>query len=288
MKFVCLGYIEESVWDNLPEDERQPLMEACFDYDDELRRGGHFLGGEALDTARHAVTLRPKNGTVDVSDGPYAETKEMLGGILLLEARDMNHAIALMSQHPGVKSGPFEIRPAAEEINAQIAARDAAVTGENQPNATVQPYLFFSGRCEEALEFYRSAVGAQVEMLMYYKDSPDPPPPGTLQPGFENKVMHATFRIGKTTLMASDGCDDRIERSGFSLAISVPTEAEADRVFAALGQDGQIQMPLAKTFWSPRFGMLTDRFGVGWMVTVAAQPTDVAALKTNPVLENLT
>jgi hypothetical protein len=127
MKFVCLGYLDESQWDSLSDTERQSMMEACFDYDDELRRGGHFLGGEALDSARNAVTLRMKRGAVDVTDGPYAETKEFLGGILLLEARDLNHAISLMSKHPGVRVGPFEIRPAAEEINQQITERAAAL-----------------------------------------------------------------------------------------------------------------------------------------------------------------
>ncbi len=126
MKFVCMGFIEEAKWESLSEQEGQRMMEECFAYDDELRRGGHFLGGEALQTARNAVTLRIKNGSVDVTDGPYAETKEMLGGILLLEARDLNHAIALMSRHPGVKMGPFEIRPADEQTNELIAARDAA------------------------------------------------------------------------------------------------------------------------------------------------------------------
>ncbi len=130
MKFICLGYLEEAKWDKLSDEERQRLMKDCFDYDDELRRGGHFLGGEALDSARHAVTLRMKDGSVDVTDGPYAETREILGGILMLEARDLNHAISLMSNHPGVKMGPFEIRPAAEEINSQIADRDKAFANE--------------------------------------------------------------------------------------------------------------------------------------------------------------
>lgn len=134
----------------------------------------------------------------------------------------------------------------------------------------VQPYLFFSGRCEEALEFYRTAIGAEVDMLMHYKDSPEQQPAGMLPPGFENKVMHSSFRIGGTTLMASDGCGEGSSFDGFSLSLSVPTEADADRVFAALAVDGQVRMPLGKTFWSPRFGMLTDRFGLGWMVSVEA------------------
>jgi hypothetical protein len=126
MKFVCLGYIDEAAFANVPPDVAQKMMEECLAYDVELRRGGHFVGGEALDSARKAVTLRTTDGRVEVTDGPYAETKEALGGILLLEARDLAHAVELMSKHPGVRMGPFEIRPANEAINALIAARFAA------------------------------------------------------------------------------------------------------------------------------------------------------------------
>jgi hypothetical protein len=126
MKYVCLGFIAAAKYEQLSESEGRQLMDECFAYDDELRRAGHFLGGEALQPSQNAVTLRIKNGSVEVTDGPYAETKEMLGGILLLEAHDLNHAISLMSRHPGVRMGPFEIRPADEEINQRIAARDAA------------------------------------------------------------------------------------------------------------------------------------------------------------------
>ena len=135
-------------------------------------------------------------------------------------------------------------------------------------NSIIQPYLFFGGRCEEAAEFYRSAVGAQIEMLMRFDECPDPMPPGMLQPGFEKKVMHASIRIGASTVMASDGCSEGSSFSGFALSHSVATEAEADRVFAALADGGAVQMPLGKTFFSRRFGTLIDRFGVTWMVIV--------------------
>jgi hypothetical protein len=114
MKFVCLGYFDEKRWGTMSEGERNALMDACFAYDDALRKGGHFVGGEALQSARSATTLRYRDGKVSVTDGPYAETKEQLGGILILEARDFQHAVELMSKHPGVKAGPFEIRPAAD------------------------------------------------------------------------------------------------------------------------------------------------------------------------------
>jgi len=134
----------------------------------------------------------------------------------------------------------------------------------------VQPYLFFDGRCEEAVEFYRRALGAEVTMLMRFRDSPEPPAPGMVPPGAESKVMHTSFRIGDTTVLASDGrCLGQPSFQGFSLSLTVPNEAEAERLFAALADRGQVQMPLAKTFFSPRFGMVADRFGVPWMIYVA-------------------
>jgi PhnB protein len=134
----------------------------------------------------------------------------------------------------------------------------------------IQPYLFFGGRCEEAIEFYRKSLGAQLDFMMRYKDSPEPLPPDKVPKGFENKVMHATFRINDNTLMASDGCEEGAKFEGFSLSLAVPSEADAKRAFAALGEGGKVGMPLMKTFWSPCFGMLTDKFGVGWMVSVEA------------------
>jgi PhnB protein len=135
----------------------------------------------------------------------------------------------------------------------------------------VQPYLFFGGRCEEAMEFYRKALGAEVVMMSRFKEAPEP------QPGmpecFEEKIMHATLRIGDTMLMASDGrCEGQANFEGFSLSITVADEPEAERVFTALSEGGLVTMPLEKTFWAPKFGILQDRFGVGWMVSVMHKP----------------
>ncbi|HYB56456.1 MAG TPA: VOC family protein [Alphaproteobacteria bacterium] len=135
----------------------------------------------------------------------------------------------------------------------------------------VQPYLFFDGRSEEALEFYRKALGAEVTMLMRFKECPERGEHAMIPPGSAEKVMHASVRIGDTSVMASDGrCQGRPSFQGFSLALSVASKEEAKRVFAALGEGGEVRMPLAKTFFSPSFGMLADRFGVAWMVLVAA------------------
>jgi PhnB protein len=131
----------------------------------------------------------------------------------------------------------------------------------------IEPYLFFNGRCEEAIGFYRRVLGAEVTALMRFKENPDP---ATSPPGAGDKVMHASLRIGEASVMVSDGrCAGTPAFEGFALSVSVPTVAEADRLFAALADGGQEQMPLARTFFSPRFGMVADRFGVSWMVMVA-------------------
>ncbi len=134
----------------------------------------------------------------------------------------------------------------------------------------IQPYLFFSGRCEEALAFYKKTLGAEVEMLMRWKDSPEPPP--NVPPGSEDKVMHASFAIGQSKLYASDGCPGQpTSFQGFSLSLHVADPAEAEEKFQALGEGGNVQMPLGKTFFSPAFGIVADKFGVSWMVYVMAE-----------------
>jgi PhnB protein len=137
--------------------------------------------------------------------------------------------------------------------------------------AAVQPYVFFGGRCEEAIEFYRKALDAEVERLVRFNEAPEPQ--SDLPECFQEKIMHASLRIGETTIMASDGrCEGAANFEGFSLSITVADEAEATRVFAALSKGGLVTMPLEKTFWSPKFGMLQDRFGIGWMVSVMQKP----------------
>jgi len=132
--------------------------------------------------------------------------------------------------------------------------------------SVLQPYLFFEGRCEEAVEFYKKALGAEVVFMMRFKDSPDPNASQGVPP---DKIMHTTLRIAGNDVMASDGrCEHPMKFQGFALSLSVNTDAEADKYFNALTQGGQVIMPLAKTFWSPRFGMVTDKFGIMWMVSV--------------------
>jgi PhnB protein len=139
----------------------------------------------------------------------------------------------------------------------------------------VEPYLFFDGRCEEALEFYRTKLGAEVTALMRFKESPEPHQPGMIPPGAENKVMHANLRIGSTTMMASDGrCQGQPNFQGFALTLAAQSDTDAERLFAALGDGGKVQMPLTKTFFASSFGMVADRFGVSWMVIANAAAAD--------------
>lgn len=140
-------------------------------------------------------------------------------------------------------------------------------TTKSNPVQSLQPYLFFDGRCEEAIEFYRDALGAEVTMLMRFRDNPEP---GACAPEDGNKVLHANLRIGDFTLLASDGrCEVKPAFQGFALSLTLPDEAQAERLFGSLADGGQVQMPLAKTFFASRFGMVTDRFGVCWMLMVA-------------------
>src|SRR5690606_18230232 len=133
-------------------------------------------------------------------------------------------------------------------------------------SAEIKNYLFFSGRCEEALNFYQQHLGANINFMMRFNESPDPVPEGMLQDGFENKIMHAECKIANIDIYASDGCNDAESFSGFRLALIIQTQEDAARIFAALATDGKIDMPLMKTFWSPLYGQVTDQFGVGWMV----------------------
>jgi len=136
----------------------------------------------------------------------------------------------------------------------------------------IQPYLFFNGRCDQAIALYKDALGARVEQLLRYRESPEPAPPGMLPPGFEDKVMHASLRIGDATLFVSDGNQDGgAQFQGFSLSLTLPDEATLRSTFAALSEEGVVKMAPARTFWSPCFGMLSDRFGVGWMLWVSDQ-----------------
>jgi PhnB protein len=253
----------------------EQLLTAMGQYNEELVNAGIMKDGAGLKPSSQGVRVRFAGQDRTVINGPFAETKELVAGYWIWEVKSLEEAIDWLKRcpNPMPEESEIEIRPMSgcddfgEEFTPELRAREAQLEATlAMQQATVQPYLFFSGRCEEALAFYKTALDAKVGFVMRFNESPDAPPPGMLQAGFEEKIMHCDFQVGGMKLMASDGCDDRSHFDGFRLALSVPTEAAADRAFNALTEGGKVDMPLMKTFWSPRYGMVTDKFGVGWMV----------------------
>jgi uncharacterized glyoxalase superfamily protein PhnB len=254
-------------------------------YNEELVAAGIMQAGEGLKPTSEGKRITFSGSTRTVTDGPFAETKELIAGYWLWQVDSIAQAVDWVKKcpNPMKEESDIDIRPlfemqdfAESDPDGSVAAHEEGLrTSMAMQSSIVQPYLFFSGRCEEALDFYKKSLGATITMVMRFNESPDPVPEGMLQPGFENKVMHASFNIGKMMLMASDGCGDGTHFEGFRLALSVPTEEECNRAFAALADGGNVDMPLAKTFWSPRYGMVTDKFGVGWMVMVPGAETEL-------------
>lgn len=253
------------------------LLEAMGQFNEELVKAGVMKDGAGLHPSTKGVRIRFSGANRTVINGPFVETRELVSGYWLWEVPSLEAAIDWVKRcpNPMPEESEIEIRPLfeaadfGEAYTPELQAHEKGlVAAVSMQTASVQPYLFFGGRCEEALEFYKAAVNAQVKFVMRFNESPDPVPEGLLQPGFEKKVMHCEFQVGTSTLMASDSCDDKVHFDGFKVALSVPTEADANRVFAALSVGGSIEMPLTQTFWSPRFGMLKDKFGLQWMIMV--------------------
>jgi uncharacterized glyoxalase superfamily protein PhnB len=263
------------------------LLAAMGKYNEELVKAGVMLAGEGLHPSSRGLRIRFSGKQRTVIDGPFAETKELIAGFWLWQVRSREEAIEWLKRAPFDGGAEVELRPVfeaddfgaaltpelrerEERLRAQAAGQPAVQPG---PPLPIQPYLNFEGRCEEALDFYRKALGAEVKMLLRYADGPQQPPSegcaAMLPPGSEQKVMHAEFRIGDTTLMASDCfCSGKPSFQGFSIALTPPTDAEARRLFDALADGGEVRQPLIETFFASSFGVVADRFGLGWMVTV--------------------
>ncbi|MDP0490433.1 MAG: YciI family protein [Verrucomicrobiota bacterium JB023] len=251
------------------------LMEAMGKFNQELVAEGIMRAGNGLKPSTEGVRVRFSGEERIVTDGPFAETKELIAGYWLWEVDSMEEAIGWVKHcpNPMIEDSDIEIRPLYElsdfaEIDptGEMRQHEASLREEiSMQSAKVEPYLFFGGRCEEALTFYKEVLHAKVGVVMPYSESPEPAPEG-----FADKIMHAEFTVGPAKIMASDRCGASAETSGdsYQLALTLPSDEEACRVFAALEEEGQVIMPLEKTFWSPCFGIVTDKFGVGWMVMV--------------------
>jgi uncharacterized glyoxalase superfamily protein PhnB len=264
MKYMLLIYGTENCWTDA---ERKDCMMESMAIGDDLVSQGKYIASSPLHSVTTATSVRVRDGKRLVTDGPFAETTEQLGGYYIIDVENLDEAMAVACRLPPAKKGTVEIRPVFDVSDLRELPAPKATTA-SAASATIIPYLFFKGRCEEAIQFYQQKLNAQLEMVMKFKDSPDPPPPGMLPPGFEEKVMHASILIGGARLMVSDGCDVSSPLSGFRISLALPTEAEAHRAFEALATGGAVEMPLTKTFWSACFGMVTDQFEIPWMVSV--------------------
>jgi uncharacterized glyoxalase superfamily protein PhnB len=270
MRFMMLmiphGY-EKAAPDALPDPK---AVAAMMKYNQELSKAGVLLSLDGLHPPSAGARVSFAGGKPTVTDGPFAEAKEVLGGYWMIQVASREEAIGWAKRCPASGNEVIEVRQVQElsEFPAELQEAAGGVTLGAQGAAEVQPYLFFEGRCEEAMAFYKSALGAEVMALIRYKEGPESPP-GRLPPGSENKVMHGAMKIGKSLVSMSDGgCSGKPTFDGVSLTYTAANDAEAERVFGALASEGQVQQPLVKTFFSSKFGMLTDRFGLGWMVNV--------------------
>lgn len=259
----------------------EELMMEMGKFNEELVRAGIMKAGDGLRPSSQGKRVHFHGQDRTVTDGPFPETKELIAGYWIWEVASIQQAVDWVKRcpNPMPDDSDIEIRPiatfedfAASDPSGVVKELEGLLEAQvAMQDANVIPYLFFGGRCEEALAFYEQAIGAIVLMKMRFDESPDAVPEGMLQAGFESKIMHSTFKVGKMNLMASDGCNDKSRFDGFRLGLSVDTEADCDRVFDALSEGGTIDVPLMKTFWSPRYGMLTDKFGVGWMVMITGE-----------------
>jgi len=255
------------------------LMNEMGRFNEELVAARIMKEGEGLKPSSQAVRVRFSGKNRTVIAGPFAETKELVAGYWIWEVKSMDEAVEWVKKcpNPMPEESDIDIRPVYEMADfAELDPTGEMARGEERllntmatQKAVVHPYLFFGGRCDEALEFYKQAIGAAVGMVLRFNECPDPVPEGMLQPGFEKKIMHCEFTVGNLTIMASDGCGPDTPFSGFSLALTVPTTDAADRIFGALADGGKVNMQLGPTFWSPRYGQVTDKFGVAWMVMVS-------------------
>lgn len=256
----------------------EALMTAMMNFNEELVKAGIMESGDGLKPSSEGLRVRFSGDKRVVTTGPFTETNELIAGYWIWNVKSMEEAVEWVKKCPNPmddEDSDIEIRSfydvedfAEADPTGKVREQEAALRDKMAlQKIDVANYLFFSGRCDEALAFYKQHLYADVKFLIRFNETPEPMPEGVLQPGFENKVMHAEFSIGNTRIMASDGCNDVEKFSGFRITLTLASEDDARRIFNALSSNGgKVDMPLEKTFWSPLYGQVTDQFGVGWMV----------------------
>lgn len=263
----------------------EALMTAMTHFNEALVKAGIMESGDGLKPSSQGLRVRFNGDKRVVTSGPFTETNELIAGYWIWDVKSMEEALEWVKKCPNPmeeEESDIEIRPFYEIEDFAVADPEGELRAKETElrqalamrKVAVNNYLFFSGRCDDALAFYQQHLNAEIRFLIRFNEAPEPMPEGVLQPGFENKVMHAEFSLGNTSVMASDGCNDAEKFSGFRIALNVPSEDEAQRIFAALASNGgKVDMPLTKTFWSPLYGQVTDQFGVGWMVMLPGEET---------------
>ncbi|WP_323815208.1 YciI family protein [Cellvibrio sp. NN19] len=261
----------------------EALLNAMGKFNEDLVKHGIMESGDGLKPSSEGFRVRFSGDKRVVTTGPFTETNELIAGYWIWNVNSMEEAIEWVKKCPNPmedEDSDIEIRTfytiedfAEVDVDGKAAAHENALRQTiAMQKVDVRNYLFFSGRCEEALRFYQQHLSAQVNFMMRFSESPEPMPEGMLQSGFENKIMHSEFSLGNVRVMASDGCNDAEKFSGFRLALTIADEAEAHRIFNALASNGgKVDMPLTKTFWSPLYGQATDQFGIGWMVMLPGE-----------------
>lgn len=254
----------------------EALLTAMGNYNESLFNAGIMEAGEGLKPSSEGYRVRFSGKDRTVTPGPFPATHELMAGYWIWQVESIEEALEWVKKcpNPMEEESDIEIRPLVEagafdEVDTTgeiLQKEDALRNAMALKKGAVNSYLFFAGRCEEALAFYRQHLGAKVEFIMRFNESPEPCAEGMLQPGFENKIMHAEFRLGDMKFFASDGMNETSTFRGFSLVLTVPTKDDAHRIFNALAEGGKVDMPLNETFFSPLYGQVTDPFGVGWMV----------------------
>lgn len=261
----------------------EALMTAMMNFNEQLVKAGIMESGDGLKPSSQGLRVRFDGDKRVVTTGPFTETNELIAGYWIWNVQSMEEAVEWVKKCPNPmeeEASDIELRTfydiddfAVADPDGKSREKDAALRQAiAMQQVELNNYLFFSGRCDQALAFYQQHLSADIKFLIRFNESPEPMPEGMLQAGFENKVMHAELTIGKVKLMASDGCNDVEKFSGFRLSLTLASEDEARRIFAALASNGgKVDMPLMKTFWSPLYGQVTDQFGVGWMVMLPGE-----------------
>lgn len=254
----------------------QELLAAMGEFNEALVSAGIMEAGEGLKPSSQGARVHFNGKDRTVTKGPFIETNELVAGYWIWKVDSLEEAIEWVKKcpNPMEEASDIDIRPIYEMEDFEEVDTDGKCLDQEKTlrhtiamqKAQVNNYLFFSGCCEEALAFYQTHLGARVDMLLRFNESPEPMPEGMLPPGYEEKVMHCEFAIGDMTIYASDGCGDEGAFAGFNLALTIDSEEDARRVFEVLADGGTVRMPLEKTFWSPLYGQVVDKFGMGWMV----------------------